>query len=338
MHWTLERLWRVADDYARNGGTWGRAFIMIQCANMGKGVLWNDSNASESPHRHLIEAELHQREWLLQGVRLLTILPFMAFWLIGVLSYARSPRSRLWSLGGALATFLALIGLELAVTWIFTGEIYTGLWKELAIWSHLGLAAGCRLSKTSMAKRLVPPRSNEEETCPSEELTTPPGPSNNNAPKDEESKFPEEAKSEAKASQKESSPTVHIPPAWHAALMIWIAAVLVCLVVNQDLPFLSYMARPRSGSDKFDCVVNGIFTIGLLVLYIYLAYDYPKRTTHLPREAAVAMLFAISSFATLRMTSSIDTWQSWTIDGLLAFLGFNFGIFTGYRSRVASSL
>ncbi|KAI6911023.1 hypothetical protein KC318_g6877 [Hortaea werneckii] len=305
---------------------------------MGKGVLWNDPNTSENPHRHLIEAELHQRGWPLQGVRLLTILPFMVFWLIGVLSYARSRRSRLWSLGGALATFLALIGLDSAVTWMFTGEIYTGLWKELAIWSHLGLAAGCRLSKTSMAKRLVPPRANEEESSPSEELTTPPGTSNNNASKDEESKLPEEAKSEAKASQKESPPTKHLPPAWHAALMIWIAAVLVSLVVNHDLPLLSSMERPRSGSDKFDCVVNGIFSTVLLVLYAYIAYDYPKRTTHLPREVAVGILFAISSFATLRMTSSIDTWQSWTIDGLLAFLGFNFGIFAGYRSRVANSL
>lgn len=304
---------------------------------MGKGVLWNDPNASENPHRHLIEAELHQRAWLLQGVRLLTILPFMVFWLIGVLSYARSPRSRLWSLGGALATFLALIGLESAVTWIFTGEIHTGLWKELAIWSHLGLAAGCRLSKTSMAKRLVPLRSNEEESSSPEESTTSQETSNA-AAKDEESKLPDEAKSEAKASHKESSPTVHLPPAWHAALMIWIAAILVSGAINQNLPLISATGRPRSGSDTFDFVVNGIFSTTLLVLYTYLAYDYPKRTTHLLREVAVGMLFAISSFTTLRMTSSIDTWQSWTIDGLLAFLGFNFGIFAGYRSRVAISL
>ncbi|KAI6826343.1 hypothetical protein KC340_g11726 [Hortaea werneckii] len=305
---------------------------------MGKGVLWNDPNTPENPHRHLIEAELHQRAWLLQSVKLLTIAPFMVFWLIGVLSYARSPRSRLWSLGGALATFLALIGLDSAVTWLFTGEIHTGLWKELAIWSHLGLAAGCRLSKTSMAKRLLPPRSNEEDSSPSEELTTPPGTTNTIAAKDEESKLPEEAKSEAKASQKESSPTLHLPPAWHAALMIWIAAILVSGAINQSLPLMSATGRPRSGSDKFDSVVNGIFSTALLVLYTYLAYDYPKRTTHLLREVAVGFLFAITSFATLRMTSSIDTWQSWTIDGLLAFLGFNFGIFAGYRSRVAKSL
>lgn len=338
MHWTLECLWRAADDYGRNGGTWGRAFIIIQCANMGKGVLWNDPYASENTHRYLIEAELHQRRWLLQGVRLLTILPFMVFWLIGVLSYSRSPRSRLWSLGGALATFLALIGLESALMWTFTGEMHTEMWSEYAIWSHLGLAVGCRLSKTSMAKRLVHPRFNEEESASPEEPSTAQETGNNTAAKDEESKLPEEAKSEAKASQKESSPTTHVPPAWHAALMIWIAAALVSLVVNHDLPILSSMGRPRSGFDKFGSIVTGIFSSGLLVLYAYLAYDYPKRTTHLPREVAVGMLFAISSFATLRMTSSIETWQSWTIDGLLAFLGFNFGIFAGYRSRVANSL
>ncbi|KAI7280662.1 hypothetical protein KC343_g1483 [Hortaea werneckii] len=312
---------------------------MIQCANMGNGVLWNDPKTPENPHRHLIEAELQRRGWLLQGVKLLTILPFMVFWLVGVLSYARSSRSRLWSLGGALATFLVLIGLDSALMWALTGEIHTGFWKELAIWSHLGLGAGCRLSKTSMAKRLVPPRSQEEEPSSSEDPITSLEASNTDVAKDEEARLPEEAKTEAKALKKESPPTFHLPTAWHAASMIWMAAVLVSLVVTHDLPLLSSTINcPLSGSNKFDFAVDAIFSIGSLGIYAYLAYDYPKRTTHLLREGAVGLLFAISSFATLRMTSSIDTWQSWTIDGLLAFLGFNFGLFAGYRSRLGPSL
>ncbi|KAI7385419.1 hypothetical protein KC336_g17972 [Hortaea werneckii] len=312
---------------------------MIQCANMGNGVLWNDPKTPEKPHRHLIEAELQQRRWLLQSVKLLTIFPFMVFWVIGVLSYTRSPRSRLWSLGGALATFLVLIGLDSVLMRALTGEVPTGFWKELAIWSHLGLAVGCRVSKTSLAKRLVPPRSNEEEpSSSSEEPDTSLESSSNTAAKDEESKLPEEANSEAKDSQKQLSPTIHVPTAWHAASMIWMAAVLVSLIINHDLPLLSSMKRPRSGFDKFDFAIDAIFSIGSLGIYAYLAYDYPKRTTHLPREAGVGMLFAISSFATLRMTSSIDTWQSWTIDGLLAFLAFNFGLFAGNRSHLDVSL
>ncbi|KAI6872425.1 hypothetical protein KC338_g2135 [Hortaea werneckii] len=338
MHPSVDRLWRISDDYGRNGGTWMRAFIMIQCANMGNGVLWDEPQTHEKPHRQLIKAELHERAWLLQGVNLLTILPFMVVWLVSLLSYACHPRSRHWSLGGALATYLVLIGLDSAVTWTFTGEINTGLWKNLAIVSHLGLAAGCRLSKTSMAKRLVPPHSHEEESFPSGEPRTSLEFSKNNAANDEESKLVEEAKTEAKASEKELPPTFHLPTAWHAAFMIWIAAVLVTLIVNHDLPLLSSMQHPRSGSDKFDFAVDAIFSIGSLGIYTYVAYDYPKRTTHLPREVAVGMLFAVSSLATLRMTSSIDTWQSRTIDGLLAFLGFNFGIFAGYRSRLGSSL
>ncbi|GAB1732951.1 hypothetical protein NU195Hw_g205t1 [Hortaea werneckii] len=338
MHPSVDRLWRISDDYGRNGGTWMRAFIMIQCANMGYGVLWDEPQTHEKPHRQLIEAELHQRGWLLQGVNLLTILPFMVVWLVSLLSYACHPRSRHWSLGGALATFLVLIGLDSAVTWTFTGKINTEFWKKSAIVSQLGLAAGCRLSKTSMAKRLVPPRSNQEESFPSEEPNTSLESINNNATNDEESKLPEEAKTEAKASQNGSSPTFHVPTAWHAAFMIWMAAVLVSLVVTHDLPLLSSMDRPHSGSDKFDFAVDAIFSIGSLGIYVYVAYDYPKRTTHLLREVAVGLLFAISSFATLRMTSSIDTWQSWTIDGLLAFLGFNFGLFAGYRSRLGTSL
>ncbi|KAI7279596.1 hypothetical protein KC345_g5273 [Hortaea werneckii] len=311
---------------------------MIQCANMGYGVLWDEPKTHEKPHRQLIEAELQQRAWLLQGVNLLIILPFMVVWLVSLLSYACHPRSRRWSLGGALATFLVLIGLDSALTWTFTGEINTELWKKSAIVSQLGLAAGCRLSKTPMAKRLVPPRSNEEASFPSEEPNTLLELSNNCAANDEESKLPEEAKTDAKASEKKSPPTFHLPTAWHAAFMIWIAAVLVTLIVNNDLPLLSSTQRPRSSSEKFDFAVDAIFSIGSLGIYTYVAYDYPKRTTHLPREVAVGMLFAVSSFATLRMTSAIDTWQSWTIDGLLAFLVFNFGIFAGYRSRVGVPL
>ncbi|KAI6787970.1 hypothetical protein KC363_g5638 [Hortaea werneckii] len=312
---------------------------MIQCANMGYGVLWDEPQTHEKPHRQLIEAELHQRAWLLQGVNLLTILPFMVVWLVSLLSYACHPRSRHWSLGGALATFLVLIGLDSAVTWTFTGKINTELWTRLAIVSHLGLAAGCRVSKTSMAKRVVTPRSNEEElSSSSEEPDTSLESSSNTAAKDEESKLPEEANSEAKDSQKQLSPTIHVPTAWHAASMIWMAAVLVSLIINHDLPLLSSMKHPQSGSDKLDFAVDAIFSIGSLGIYAYLAYDYPKRTTHLPREAAVGLLFALSSFATLRMTSSIDTWQSWTIDGLLAFLGFNIGLFAGNRSHLGTSL
>ncbi|KAI7569750.1 hypothetical protein KC317_g3056 [Hortaea werneckii] len=338
MHPFVDRLWRISDDYGRNGGTWMRAFIMIQCASMGYGVLWDEPQTHEKPHRQLIEAELHERAWLLQGVNLLTILPFMVVWLVSLLSYACHPRSRHWSLGGALATFLVLIGLDSALMWTFTRKINTEFWKKSAIVSQLGLAAGCRLSKTSVGKRLVPPRSQEEEPSSAEDPITSLEASNTDVAKDEEAKLPEEAKTEAKASEKKSSPTSHVPTAWHAAFMIWIAAVLVTLIVNHDLPLLSSMQHPRSGSDKFDFAVDAIFSIGSLGIYTYVAYDYPKRTTHLPREVAVGLLFAISSFATLRMTSAIDTWQSWTIDGLLAFLGFNFGLFAGYRSRLGPSL
>ena len=332
MRWILERLRRAGDDLGGSSGAWSRACLMAFCANVAQTALSEDLKTPENPHRHRVKAEQEQRQWLLVGVQLLTILPFGLIWIAGAVSFARNPRSRLWAFGGAIAVFLGLVSLDAALLWALVRQVDPHHWTDVAVVSHLGLAAGCRLSTTSTARRLVPPPPSEDASSPNEPST-----SRSHAGQDEESKLPSEAKAECQEGPKKASQKP-IPTSLHIASMIWVAAFLVSLSVYQDLPLYSAPKASRDGVYKFEFILQSASSLVFVGLYAYVVYYYAKGTTHLPREIIAGTLLAFTSFATLRTTSSIGTWQSWTIDGLLAFLGFNFGLFAGNRSRVGESL
>ncbi|KAI7497714.1 hypothetical protein KC367_g5671 [Hortaea werneckii] len=332
MHWILERLRRAGDDLGRSSGAWSRACLMAFCANVAQTALPQDHETSVDSHRHLIETELQQREWLLLVVNFLTILPFGLVWIAGAVSFARNPRSRLWAFGGAIAVFLGLVSLDAALLWALIREVDPHHWTDVAVVSHLGLAAGCRLSTTSAARRLVPPPPSEDGSSPNEPSTC-----GSHVGQDEESKLPSEAKAECQEGPKKASQK-SIPTSLQIASMIWVAAFLISMSVYKDLPLYSAPKASRDGVYKFEFILQSASSLVFVGLYAYVAYYYARGTTHLPREIIAGTLFAFTSFGTLRMISSIDTWQSWTIDGLLAFLGFNFGLFAGNRARVGVSL
>lgn len=262
MHWSLELLCRTSDDIGRKSGVWERALIMMQTATVIHSWFWDESHGApeKGSNGQVIAFELQQRKCLLVGVDSLALLPIALTWLVGAMSFVRPRWSRSLAFGGQVILFVVFLCFSTTIGWA-TGENLDLLGKigrlvsYSAVYSHLGLAIGCHLSTTSMAKRLVPSLANGEPTTSLEIC--------NIAANDEERKLPEDVKGEAQSSWREASPTIHVPTAWHAALAIWVAAVLVSKVVNHDLPLFSCTECLRSKSAKLNAVLNAVFNDNL---------------------------------------------------------------------------
>lgn len=146
----------------------------------------------ETRHGQFFETEIQQRERLLLGIRLLTIPPFALSWMVGAIYFARHISTWLWAFGGALVVFLGLVSLYATLSWGLKGNVHSDHWVNFAVWSHLGLVNGCRLSTASVARQLIPPCSREDESPPPELM-----PITWDAAKDEESKLQDESNSES---------------------------------------------------------------------------------------------------------------------------------------------
>ena len=304
---------------------------MIVSFDQVKKLVFEGSGVREASQRQSISFELDQRKWLLLGVDCLAALPFALFWIMGALSFARCPKTRFWGLGGAAFMLCIFASLEMTLAWALgdEGGIMAGDFKSFqhcGLFLHLGLALGCRVASTSPARRLRMWRPSENDSfCPETATTVP------NEAEDEESKLPDKSPTKDSSSVQPEKPA---PTQMILITMIWLATSTARTFILSDVPLIRIADEGFTGFDKFNLTMSIISISCLLALYFSFWYYYVRRTSNLGRELLVGMLVAASSFATLRLTATIDTWAAWTIDGLLGMIGLNIGLVAGFYSGV----
>lgn len=242
------------------------------------------------------------RALLLAGIEVLLTMPWVLAWIVAVLSFVRHPGIRRWTLPGAI------IGASAAYA-VFTILSIPLVPDMVVLAAHLGFGLGYFL-----CSRLDHTVLDNGDIAPAQAIIQ---------KVDEES-----TKVEASSTTTTTSTGSEVKDASLATgfMMLWFAAAVCRNTVEDLIPDLSNLAGESSVIPVMMSIVALLITI---VSYTFMAMCYLRNTRNALWDCACGLVIGSVTWILLLYTALESTWESWIIDGTLAFVGVNAGILIG---------
>nr|POF04291.1 hypothetical protein CFP56_22046 [Quercus suber] len=268
------------------------------------------------------------RAVLLMGLAMVFAAPFALLWTAALLSLCQQRKYRSWLLGGALVGSLSFIGLCVALG----GDVRRIKVSQICDCALLGLSLGAATCSLLSIKGRQSTQANIGEeheaavpTEPSEEqeiaISTTPG-----------------AKEIPSAGKLETTEPATLTAEETDNYLL----TLVIIIVSTWLAHLECQKLAAYGLHDFwtvaranKVVMGGLVFERLCMLFLYglAARWYLRTSSHLAWEGLCGLLGGLAGLATLRLSTSDMSPQSWTVDSALAFVAANVSLGVGVLTR-----